>query len=101
MGFRLKTDPAFSWGFKIKVLDGLTDVKTLTDEASIYTHPEDYSLTGKINYLVNTAPINTRQPFANLGAAIDIGFQCALLSISARPQRAGHGSKPVQNISKI
>jgi hypothetical protein len=75
MGFRLKTDPAISWGFKIKVLDGLTGIKTIAGEASIYTHPEDYSLTGKINYLVNTAPINTRQPFANLGAAIDIGFQ--------------------------
>jgi hypothetical protein len=75
MGFRWKTDPAFSWGFKIKVLDGLTGVKTLAGEASIYTHPEDYSLTGKINYLVNTSSINTRQPFANLGAAIDIGFQ--------------------------
>jgi hypothetical protein len=75
MGFRLKMDPAISWGFKIKVLDGLTGIKTIAGEASIYTHPEDYSLTGKINYLVNTAPINTRQPFANLGAAIDIGFQ--------------------------
>lgn len=75
MGFRLKTDPALSWGFKIKVLDGLTGVKTIAGEASIYTHPEDYDLTGKINYLVNAAPINTRQPFTNLGAAIDIGFQ--------------------------
>jgi hypothetical protein len=75
MGFRWKTDPAISWGFKIKVLEGLTGVKTNIGEASIYTHPEDYFLTGKINYLVNTASINTSQPFANLGAAIDIGFQ--------------------------
>ena len=75
MGFRLKTNPSISWGFKIKVLDGLTGVKTNIGEAIIYTHPEDYSLTGKINYLVNTASINTRRPFANLGAAIDIGFQ--------------------------
>lgn len=75
MGFRLKTDPAFTWGFKIKVLDGLTGIKTIAAEASIFTHPEDYDLTGKINYLVHAAPINPRQPFTNLGAAIDIGFQ--------------------------
>jgi len=75
MGFRWKTNPAISWGFKIKVLDGLTGVKTIAGEASIYTHPKDYSLTGKINYLVNTASINTRQPFTNLGTALDIGFQ--------------------------
>lgn len=74
MGFSWKTNPAISWGFKIKVLDGLTGVKTNIAEASIYTHPEDYSLTGKINYLVNTASINTRHPLENIGAAADIGF---------------------------
>lgn len=75
LGFQWKSVPSLSLGIKFKILDGFTGINTAKNEASLYTNPVNYNLSGKINYLVNATPITLGKPFSNLGAAIDVGVE--------------------------
>jgi len=75
LGFQWKSVPSLNLGIKFKILDGLTGMNTARNEASLYSNPVNYNLSGKINYLVNATPITSGKLFSNLGAAIDVGVE--------------------------
>jgi hypothetical protein len=75
LGFQGKSIPTWNWGIKFKILDGITGLSTGQNEASLFTNPVNYSLSGRLNYRVNVSSITSRRPFSNIGAAIDIGIQ--------------------------
>lgn len=85
IGFNSANNENIYWGLKLKVLGGLTYIQTLTKEASLYTHPEDYNLSAKINYVINSSSLDIEKPFSNMGAAIDLGirFQSENVTLSA------------------
>lgn len=71
----------FTVGARLKYLQGLANFNTSKSELSLYTSPEDYSMTFKSNYLINSSlpDTNNLDPVAyitnmqNKGMGIDLG----------------------------